>query len=149
VNTLFFKGNPVTKSRSDRQPCFPFCCFESQAGTAHLSVIGRRTYRRLDFKKNEGLAEMSGGLAAKRDKTMRKFLIASAAVLSLSGIAAAQEAPALIYSDSFAQNVQNAGVPSADRGLTVTSQRNASVPVQGAGQTVSDIRNNPNYQGGR
>ncbi|WP_139832426.1 hypothetical protein [Mesorhizobium australicum] len=66
MNTLFFKGNPVTKSRSDRQPCFPFCCFESQPGPAHLSIIGRRTYRRLDFKKDEGFAEMSGGLAAKK-----------------------------------------------------------------------------------
>lgn len=80
---------------------------------------------------------------------MRKFLIASAAVLSLTGLAAAQEAPALIYSDAYAQNVQNAGASSADYGLTVSSKRNASVPVKGAGHTVNDIRNNPNYGGGR
>lgn len=78
---------------------------------------------------------------------MRKFLIASAAVLSLTGLAAAQEAPALIYSDAYARNVQNADVPLADRGLTVSSQRNASVPAQSGGQTVDDIRNNENYSG--
>lgn len=78
---------------------------------------------------------------------MRKYLIASAAVLSFTGLAAAQEAPALIYSDAYARNVQNADVPSADRGLTVSSQRNASVPVQSGGQTVDDIRNNQDYSG--
>jgi hypothetical protein len=78
---------------------------------------------------------------------MHKFLIASAAVLSLTGLAAAQEAPALIYSDAYAQNVQNAGASSADYGLTVSSKRNASVPVQHSGQTVDDIRNNENYSG--
>ena len=78
---------------------------------------------------------------------MRKFLIASAAVLSLTGLAAAQEAPALIYSDAFAQNVLNAGIPSADHGLTVSSQRNASVPVQSGSQSVNDNRNNHNYSG--
>ena len=78
---------------------------------------------------------------------MRKFLIASAAVLSLTGLAAAQEAPALIYSDAFAQNVLNAGIPSADRSLTVSSQRNASVPVQSGSQSVNDIHSNENYSG--
>lgn len=78
---------------------------------------------------------------------MRKFLIASAAVLSLTGLAAAQEAPALIYSDSYARNVQNADASAADYGLTVSSTRNANVPVQHSGQTVDDIRNNENYSG--
>jgi hypothetical protein len=79
---------------------------------------------------------------------MRKFLIASAAVLSLSGVAAAQEAPALIYSDAFAQNVLNADAGSSP--MTVTSQRNASLPTasgSGAGQDLVDIRNNENYSG--
>lgn len=78
---------------------------------------------------------------------MRKSLIASAAVLTLSGVAAAQEAPALIYSDAFAQNVLNADGSSP---MTVTSERNASLPTAsgvGAGQNLIDIQNNENYSG--
>ena len=66
---------------------------------------------------------------------MRTFLIASVAVLGFAGVAAAQEAPALIYSDGYAQNVQNAGSAPTDRTTTasISSQQNASLPSnQGA-----------------
>lgn len=78
---------------------------------------------------------------------MRTLLIASAALLSLSGFAAAQEAPALIYSDSYSQNVQNAGAGAMNPSMTVSSQRNASLPLQTAGQSAYDIRTNENYSG--
>lgn len=39
---------------------------------------------------------------------MRKLILASAALVGLTGAALAQEAPALIYSGAYAQNVQNA-----------------------------------------
>lgn len=60
---------------------------------------------------------------------MNRLLLASIAVLGLSGIAAAQEAPALIYSQSFAQNVENVGTAPAGGAFTISSQQNASVPT--------------------
>jgi hypothetical protein len=77
---------------------------------------------------------------------MRKFLIASVAVLGFAGVAAAQEAPALIYSDAYAQNVQNAGSAAVDRMATasIASQQNASLPGQGG--TFNPILND-NYSG--
>jgi hypothetical protein len=77
---------------------------------------------------------------------MNKFLIASVAVLGFAGAAAAQEAPALIYSDAYAQNVQNAGAAPVDRTVTasVTSQRNASLPSQAG--SYNPILND-NYSG--
>lgn len=59
---------------------------------------------------------------------MNRFLLASVALLGLSGVAAAQEAPALIYSQSYAQNVENVGTAPAGGGFTVSAQQNASVP---------------------
>lgn len=66
---------------------------------------------------------------------MRTFLLASVAVLGFAGAAAAQEAPALIYSDAFAQNVQNAGSAPTDRMATasISSRQNASLPSQVGG----------------
>lgn len=58
---------------------------------------------------------------------MNRYLLASVALLGLSGVAAAQEAPALIYSQSYAQNVENAGTAPAAGAFTVSSQQNASV----------------------
>jgi hypothetical protein len=77
---------------------------------------------------------------------MRKFLIASVAVLGFAGVAAAQEAPALIYSDAYAQNVQNAGAAPLDRMATasIKSQQNASLPSQGG--SFNPILND-NYSG--
>jgi hypothetical protein len=74
---------------------------------------------------------------------MNKFLLASVAVLGLSGIAAAQEAPALIYSQSYAQNVGNAGTGPAGGALTVSSQQNASV----TGVDGFQINLDQNYSG--
>jgi len=76
---------------------------------------------------------------------MRKFLLASVAVLGFAGVAAAQEAPALIYSDAYAQNVQNAGSAPTDRTATasITSQQNASLPNQGGFNPLL----NDNYSG--
>lgn len=74
---------------------------------------------------------------------MNKFLLASVAILGLSGIAAAQEAPALIYSQSFAQNVENVGAAPAGGEFTVSSQQNASVP----GVDGFEINLNQNYSG--
>ena len=74
---------------------------------------------------------------------MNKFLIASVAVLGLAGVASAQEAPALIYSQGYAQNVENVGAaPAADR-FTVSSLQNASVP----GADGFQINLNQNYSG--
>lgn len=58
---------------------------------------------------------------------MNRFLLASVALLGLSGVSAAQEAPALIYSQSFAQNVENVGTAPAGGAFTISSQQNASV----------------------
>ena len=74
---------------------------------------------------------------------MNKFLLASVAVLGLSGVAAAQEAPALIYSDAFAQNVQNVGTAPAAGGFSVSSHQNAAVP----GADRFQINLNQNYSG--
>jgi hypothetical protein len=76
---------------------------------------------------------------------MNKFLLASVGLLGFAGVAAAQEAPALIYSDAFAQNVQNAGsVPSAGyASASVTSGHNATVTGVGGFQ----INTNQNYSG--
>lgn len=74
---------------------------------------------------------------------MNKFLLASIALLGLSGIAAAQEAPALIYSQSFARNVENVGAAPAGGAFTVSSQQNASVP----GVDGFEINLNQNYSG--
>ncbi len=74
---------------------------------------------------------------------MRKFLLASVAVLGFAGVAAAQEAPALIYSDAFAQNVENVGAAPAAGGFTASSQQNASVPSVDGFQ----INLNQNYSG--
>jgi len=74
---------------------------------------------------------------------MKKFLLASVALLGLSGIAAAQEAPALIYSPSSAQNVGNAGTAPAGGAFTVSSQQNASV----TGVDGFQINLDQNYSG--
>ncbi len=74
---------------------------------------------------------------------MNKLLLASVAVLGLSGIAAAQEAPALVYSDAFALNVQNAGTAPVGGGLSVSSLQNATVP--GADGFLINL--NQNYSG--
>lgn len=79
---------------------------------------------------------------------MRKFILASVAVLGFAGVAAAQEAPALIYSDAYAQNVQNAGSAPVDQTATASiksqSRLNASLPSQGG---VFNPLQNDNYSG--
>nr|WP_295467556.1 hypothetical protein [Mesorhizobium sp.] len=74
---------------------------------------------------------------------MNKFLLASVAVLGLSGVAAAQEAPALIYPQSSAQNVENAGAATAGGAFTVSSQQNASI----TGVDGFEINLNQDYSG--
>jgi hypothetical protein len=73
---------------------------------------------------------------------MNKFLLASVALLGFAGVAAAQEAPALIYSDAFAQNVQNVG------SAPVTGYASASVSaLQDATVGGFQINSNQNYSG--
>ncbi|MCO5161622.1 MAG: hypothetical protein M9939_10830 [Mesorhizobium sp.] len=74
---------------------------------------------------------------------MNKILLASVAVLGLTGIAAAQEAPALIYSQSYAQNVENVGTAPAGGAFTVSAQQNASI----AGIDGFQINLDQNYSG--
>lgn len=76
---------------------------------------------------------------------MNKLLLASVALLGFAGVAAAQEAPALIYSDAFAQNVENVGsVPSTGyASASVTSGHSAAITDVGGFQ----INNSPNYSG--
>lgn len=76
---------------------------------------------------------------------MNKFLLASVALLGFAGVAAAQEAPALIYSDAFAQNVQNVGSAPTDRMATasISSGHSATVTDGGGFQ----INANQNYSG--
>lgn len=77
---------------------------------------------------------------------MNKLLLASVALLGFAGVAAAQEAPALIYSDAFAQNVQNAGSAPSTSGYasaSVTSLQDATITGVGGFQ----INTNQNYSG--
>jgi outer membrane lipoprotein SlyB len=76
---------------------------------------------------------------------MNKFLLASVALLGFAGVAAAQEAPALIYSDAFAQNVQNVGSGSVDgyASASVAALQNATVTGVGGFQ----INDSQNYSG--
>ena len=70
---------------------------------------------------------------------MNKFAIAAAALVALSGAAIAQEAPALIYSDTFAQNVQNVGGASFSGRASATQAVDAGVSY--------DVHANQDYSG--
>ncbi len=81
---------------------------------------------------------------------MNRLILASATLFAFAGAAAAQEAPALIYGDSYAQNVQNvsdgasmgfAGSASATR----PDIDRASATV--TGQSGLLINQNQNYSG--
>ena len=80
---------------------------------------------------------------------MRKLILASVAVLGFAGVAAAQEAPALIYGQA-AQNISNHDGAAVDyRATTASVSKNAptsSSPTTAA-PTLLDINQNPNYSG--
>ncbi|MGB6119948.1 MAG: hypothetical protein WBF87_17170 [Mesorhizobium sp.] len=94
---------------------------------------------------------------------MRQLILASVAVLSFAGIAAAQEAPALLYGQAQ-NNISNfSSASTIDRGAnastldrtTTASVRSASREASGAQVTSSGtgpnflINMHPNYKGGR
>ena len=77
---------------------------------------------------------------------MKKLAIAAATLVTLSGAALAQEAPALIYSDAFAKNVQNVTV---DGGASYAGRASATQDVGGSTSAPAtfNINANPDYSG--
>jgi outer membrane lipoprotein SlyB len=76
---------------------------------------------------------------------MNKLLLASVAVLGFAGAAAAQEAPALIYSDAFAQNVQNVGSGTVDGFASASAAALQNATITGVGGF--QINDSQNYSG--
>lgn len=74
---------------------------------------------------------------------MRKLILASVAVLGFAGVAAAQEAPALIYGQAD-QNISNHGGAAVDFGRTASVNHGVTASTQDGG---FNINLNDNYSG--
>lgn len=79
---------------------------------------------------------------------MRKLILASVAVLGFAGIAAAQEAPALIYGEAN-QNISNHDGAAVDYGRTASVGKvtDRSVVASTAQDGGFNINQNDNYSG--
>jgi hypothetical protein len=131
VNALFYKGFLVTKARLVRQSCFPFCCFASAKTQTHLQFIERRALCGIDFEKSPTGPDLRAVAHIRRTITMNKFLIASAAALSLTTFAvsgALAEAPLVGNYDAAVLNSQT---NVAETGQAAVAQFSASLPVTG------------------